>query len=52
MNTSAIHQQTEAAWDKAAAGYEREEAEHIAALRSGESSLLAPEQRILGDLRL
>lgn len=52
MSTNAIHQQTGAAWDAAAEGYEQGEAEHIAFLRSGGSSLLAPEQRVLGDLRL
>ena len=51
MDTSAVHEQTGAAWDQAAALYEREEAEQIEDLRSGGSSLLAPEQRILGDLR-
>lgn len=50
MNTQSIHQQTGNAWDQAAVRYERNEAEDIAALRSGGSSLLAPEQRILSDL--
>ena len=52
MDISAIHQQTGAAWDQAAKNYEQDEAEHIDFLRSGGSTLLAPEQRILGDLRL
>lgn len=51
MDITTIHQQTGAAWDQAAAMYERSEAEHTDFLRSGGSTLLAPEQRILGDLR-
>ena len=51
MSTNATHQETGDAWDQAAAMYERKEADDIAGLRSGGSTLLAPEQRILGDLR-
>lgn len=51
MDISAIHRQTGAAWDQAATMYERQEADDIAGLRSGGSTLLAPERRILGDLR-
>ena len=51
METNAIHSQTGAAWDRAAANYERNEAEDIEFLRSGGSHLFAPEVRILGDLR-
>lgn len=51
MDTQTIHQQTGDAWDQAAARYERSEADDITALRSGGNSLLAPECRILGDLR-
>ena len=51
MNTQTIHRQTGAAWDLAAARYERSAADDTAAPRSGGNSLLAPECRILGDLR-
>ena len=51
MDASTVHRQTGDAWDQAAALYEQEEADQIDGLRSGGSSLLAPEQRILGDLR-
>lgn len=51
MDIHALHQETGYAWDKAAVGYEREEADDIAFLRSGGSHLFAPERRLLGDLR-
>jgi SAM-dependent methyltransferase len=50
MNTQRIHQQTGAAWDQAAANYERSEAEDIEFLRSSGNSLMAAERRILGEL--
>lgn len=51
MDIHDLHQETGDAWDQAATIYERSEAEDIEFLRSGGNSLMAPEQRILGDLR-
>ena len=51
MDIHELHQETGAAWDQAAALYERDEAEDVAFLRGGGSRLFAPERRILGDLR-
>ena len=51
MDIRERHQETGAAWDQAAALYERDEAEAITFLRSGGSHLFPPERRILGDLR-
>lgn len=48
--TQDTHRETGKAWDATAAKYEREEADDIAFLRAGNSSLLEPERRILGDL--
>lgn len=50
MDINKIHQETGAAWNETAAIYERDEQKTIEFLRAGGSSLLAPEQRILGDL--
>jgi SAM-dependent methyltransferase len=50
MDTSSLHQDNRAAWDLTAAIYERDEAENIALLKDGGSSLLPPEQEVLGDL--
>lgn len=50
MNTNLFHQDNRAAWDVTAAKYEEMEAEDIAFLRSGGSSLLQPEQDALRDL--
>ncbi|MES2463250.1 MAG: class I SAM-dependent methyltransferase [Armatimonadota bacterium] len=44
------HQETGAAWDETAAIYERDEATQIEFLKAGGSTLLEPEQRILGDI--
>jgi SAM-dependent methyltransferase len=52
VDISLIHQETGAAWNEVAANYERGEAEDIAFLRSGGSTLFAPERQILGDLSL
>jgi SAM-dependent methyltransferase len=49
-DTHNVHRETGAAWDETAANYERDEAEQIALLREGGSTLLEPERRILGDL--
>ncbi len=51
MDIHERHQETGAAWDRAAALYERDEAGDAAFLRGGGSRLFPPERRILGDLR-
>ena len=51
MDVYNLHQETGAAWNQAAANYERDEAEDIEFLRSGGSHLFAPERCILRDLR-
>jgi SAM-dependent methyltransferase len=45
------HAETGAVWNETAAIYERDEARDIEQLRKGESTLMDPERRILGDLR-
>jgi SAM-dependent methyltransferase len=46
------HKETGAAWNVAAAIYERDEEDDITLLRSGSNSLLSPERRFLHDLNI
>ena len=50
MDLEKYHRENGAAWDITAAIYERDEQRDIDFLRAGGSSLLAPEQAVLGDL--
>jgi SAM-dependent methyltransferase len=50
MNIHPYHQDNRAAWEITAAIYEQQEQADIAFLREGGSSLLPPEQEVLGDL--
>jgi SAM-dependent methyltransferase len=50
MDPHPLHQDNAAAWNVTAAKYEHAEQEELAFLRAGGSSLLAPEQAVLGDL--
>src|SRR5260221_13309130 len=45
-----LHARTGDAWNETAANYERGTDEDIAFLKSGGSSLMEPERRVLGDL--
>jgi hypothetical protein len=45
-----VQQETGDAWNKTGTNYERDEAEQIALLRAGGSTLLEPERRLLGDI--
>ena len=50
FSVSFVHRETGAAWDETAANYEGDEAEQIALLQAGGTTLLEPEQTVLGDL--